>query len=140
MGLPVVAANTGALPELVHHGANGLLFAPDDSADLAACLQRVISDASLRQGMSERALETVIPHDRQHIVAEWQRLYTNLAARLRETYALRRRGSAWRIEHGVSSHLAHRKPARTPAMAVARGRKGKPRRAPRRSWDTSRPT
>ena len=35
-GLPIIAANAMALPELVHHGENGFLFAEDDAHALAA--------------------------------------------------------------------------------------------------------
>ncbi len=35
-GLPVVAANSYALPELVHHGENGYLFQPGNSDELAS--------------------------------------------------------------------------------------------------------
>jgi glycosyltransferase involved in cell wall biosynthesis len=35
VGLPVIAANIGTLRSLVDHGRTGLLFNPDDSADLA---------------------------------------------------------------------------------------------------------
>lgn len=35
-GLPVIASKLGALPEIVKDGVTGLLFAPGDSADLAA--------------------------------------------------------------------------------------------------------
>ena len=42
-GLPVVAARAGALPETV--GGAGLLFSPDDSADLARQVRRVVAPA-----------------------------------------------------------------------------------------------
>ncbi|HEY7832718.1 MAG TPA: glycosyltransferase [Ktedonobacterales bacterium] len=137
VGLPVVAANVGALPELVHHGENGLLFAPDDSTDLTACLERLAGDTALRQRMAACALETVIPHDRQRVVVEWERLYTDLAAHQREALARRRRGKAGRAERGLSPRLGRRAPvhaAATQPMVVTRASKGKTaktRRPPR---------
>lgn len=52
LGVPVIASNRGALPEVV--GDAGLLFDPLDPAALTAALKRVVDDAGLRQAMSER--------------------------------------------------------------------------------------
>jgi len=41
-GVPVAAANGGALPEIVEHGVTGLLFRPQDSVDLAGCISRLV--------------------------------------------------------------------------------------------------
>jgi glycosyltransferase involved in cell wall biosynthesis len=46
-GRPVIAARAGALPELVQHGENGLLFEPGDAADLAAQLRRLLVEPDL---------------------------------------------------------------------------------------------
>lgn len=80
VGLPVVAANAAALPELVRDGANGYLFAPDDSDALAERLSRLVDDAWLRQAMGEEARATAARHDRRLVVHEWQRLYASVAA------------------------------------------------------------
>ncbi len=52
LGVPVIASSRGALPEVV--GDAALLFDPLDPAALAAALTRVIDDAHLRRGMTER--------------------------------------------------------------------------------------
>jgi rhamnosyltransferase len=46
-GLPVVAAKRGALPDIVQDGVNGLLFEPENTADLRRCLARLISEPGL---------------------------------------------------------------------------------------------
>lgn len=56
-GLPVVAVNAGAVPELVEHGANGFLVPPGDSGALAECIERLISSNTLRSDFSRSALE-----------------------------------------------------------------------------------
>jgi glycosyltransferase involved in cell wall biosynthesis len=43
-GVPVIASRLGALPEAIREGQNGLLFAPGDSSELAAVLQRLDRD------------------------------------------------------------------------------------------------
>lgn len=56
-GLPVVAADAGAVPELVENGVDGFLFPPGDAAALAGCLEKLISSGTLRSDLSRRALE-----------------------------------------------------------------------------------
>ena len=46
-GVPVVASRIGALAEKVSEGENGLLFTPDNAAELAQTLQRLIDDPAL---------------------------------------------------------------------------------------------
>src|SRR5207248_7463465 len=41
-GLPVVAANSYALPELVHHGENGYLFQPANSDELPGHIDKLL--------------------------------------------------------------------------------------------------
>jgi len=45
--LPVVAARRGALPEVIRDGVNGLLFEPENAADLRRCLARLIAEPGL---------------------------------------------------------------------------------------------
>ena len=51
IGLPVVASNRGALPEVV--GSAGILVEPDDAEGLAAAIERVLDDAAFSREMSE---------------------------------------------------------------------------------------
>jgi glycosyltransferase involved in cell wall biosynthesis len=55
--LPVVAADTGSLPEIVTHGETGLLFRAGDPHDLARQLRELLEDGGLRArlGASARA-------------------------------------------------------------------------------------
>jgi glycosyltransferase involved in cell wall biosynthesis len=54
VGLPVVASNRGALPEVV--GDAGILVDPEDVRTLSNALEQVLSDPERRRGMSERGL------------------------------------------------------------------------------------
>jgi glycosyltransferase involved in cell wall biosynthesis len=54
-GLPVVAARSGAFPELVEEGRTGLLFEPGDAGALADALARLVGDAGLRRRLGEAA-------------------------------------------------------------------------------------
>jgi glycosyltransferase involved in cell wall biosynthesis len=53
-GVPVVAARSGALPEVL--GDAALFHAPRDAADLAAQIGRLRSDPALREALRERGL------------------------------------------------------------------------------------
>ena len=51
VGLPIVASNVGALPEMVDVPAGGFLMPPDDVAGFADALERLRSDPKLRYDM-----------------------------------------------------------------------------------------
>ena len=55
VGVPVVASNRGALPEVV--GDSGVLVDPESAPDLSAALERVLTDPGMRRLMAERGLE-----------------------------------------------------------------------------------
>lgn len=75
-GLPIVAANAMALPHLVHHGANGYLFEPGNTTDLAAKLTDVLQlpDAELRR-FKEASLKFIEAHDIERTLNTFESLY-----------------------------------------------------------------
>jgi L-malate glycosyltransferase len=56
---PIVATQTGGIPEIVEDGVNGLLAAPRDAASLAAAIVGTLNDESLRQRMGEAGFARV---------------------------------------------------------------------------------
>lgn len=54
-GLPVVAARSGAFPELIEEEHTGLLFERGDATGLAHALERLVGDAGLRRRLGEAA-------------------------------------------------------------------------------------
>ena len=52
-GLPVVVARSGAFPEIVEAGVNGLIFEPGSAEDCAQTLQRLIDDPALRRRLGD---------------------------------------------------------------------------------------
>ena len=83
-GLPVVAANAYALPELVHHEENGFLFQPGDSDEMACQLDLLLGDVELRKRMGQESLKIVSAHDRVKVLDEWEELYRRLAIEFKE--------------------------------------------------------
>jgi glycosyltransferase involved in cell wall biosynthesis len=53
--VPVVGSRIAAIPEVVADGRTGLLFDPGDAADLAATLECLLRDRSLRRSLGEAA-------------------------------------------------------------------------------------
>lgn len=60
LGVPVVAASVGGVPELVEHGRTGTLVPPGDPAALAEGVNRAISDRQDALAMARRAREFAI--------------------------------------------------------------------------------
>lgn len=59
-GVAVVSTSTGAIPELVDHGRNGLLARPADPEDLATQLLLLRDDPVLRRALGEAGRVTVM--------------------------------------------------------------------------------
>lgn len=59
MGVPAVASDISGNSEIVQDGVNGLLFPPGDHAALAARLEAVLKDPSLRARFSENSVALV---------------------------------------------------------------------------------
>ena len=56
VGTPVLAARRGVLADLVRDGENGLLFEPDDVADLARAISQALADPAALRRMGDAAL------------------------------------------------------------------------------------
>jgi glycosyltransferase involved in cell wall biosynthesis len=83
LGVPVVASDRGALPEVV--GAAGILVNPDDGSALAAAMARVLDEPELARQMASSGLEQSMRFSWQ---ASAERLYAAYQA------AHRRRAAA----------------------------------------------
>ena len=57
MGLPAVVSTYGGNPWLIDDGEDGLLFENRDSADLAACIARLMDEPDTLKRMRQRAVE-----------------------------------------------------------------------------------
>lgn len=57
--LPVIATNSGGIPEIIDNGINGLLFEPKNVYELANCLKKIYFEIELRNKIAEKGLEKV---------------------------------------------------------------------------------
>jgi len=80
-GLPVVAVNAMALPELVHDGENGYLFPNGDSQMLAEKVIAILSNQTMRAQMSERSLQIIKDHDINRIIEKYEAIYNEIINR-----------------------------------------------------------
>ncbi len=90
-GLPIVAANSYALPELVHHEKNGFLFQPGDSTQMAAQMDQLLRDQTLRTQMGAESLRIIVAHDRVKVLDQWEDLYRRLAIEFKDAKENRQR-------------------------------------------------
>jgi len=58
-GLPVVVPAAGTFPEWIEQHRGGLLYAPEDVAELAAALGRLVGDAALRRELGRDGWQAV---------------------------------------------------------------------------------
>jgi glycosyltransferase involved in cell wall biosynthesis len=74
-GLPIVAANAGALPELVDDGVNGYLVPPDDPVAFAAAWSRILGSPDQATAFGRASLEVGSRHAEERTFDEYERLY-----------------------------------------------------------------
>jgi len=79
-GLPVIASDTGGIPEVVTAGS-GLLVPPGDDAALAGAIKRVIADKKLRKSMGAAARIRGADFDMSRTVERIMEVYGRLLAR-----------------------------------------------------------
>lgn len=62
-GLPIVSTTAAAIPEVVQHGATGILVPPQDVASLAGALLMLLTDRERRMAYGAAAREAVLQYD-----------------------------------------------------------------------------
>ena len=84
-GLPVVAADAVALPEIVHDGINGFLVPPRNAEALAAAWMSILRSPEIAARMGQQSLAIVREHSETYTFDQYEKLY-------RETVAASRAG------------------------------------------------
>jgi glycosyltransferase involved in cell wall biosynthesis len=78
-GLPVIAADKYALPELVKTGRNGYLFEPMNVAELSGHLSQILGNPELLKTMGTESLAIVQTHSLENSVSNYEKIYNFLA-------------------------------------------------------------
>lgn len=82
-GLPVIASNVGALPEIVIEGETGFLHDPCDLGRLEECLEILLGNPELRRKMGTSArLHTAGKFSREQFVENFERLFSCCGQRI----------------------------------------------------------
>ncbi len=74
-GLPVIAANKYALPELVHHGKNGYLFDPMAVDQLSHYLIEILSNKEKMRQMGDASLNIIQLHSLENAIGSYEKIY-----------------------------------------------------------------
>jgi len=77
-GRPVVASDTGGLPEVVEDGLTGLVVPPARPEPLAAALDRLVADVGLRERMGQAARERVRGYTDSAVSERIERVYRDV--------------------------------------------------------------
>ncbi len=84
VGVPVVASNLGAFPELAREGETGLLVPPNDPTRLAGAVARLLGDGALRERLARQARDRVeARYDLPRMVEETLSVYQDCLTRPR---------------------------------------------------------
>lgn len=78
-GLPVIAADAGALPELVHDGENGYLLPTFDEKRLAEKMMYFASHPDVRTRMGKESRRLSLHHEKRNVLKELEQLYKAIA-------------------------------------------------------------
>jgi glycosyltransferase involved in cell wall biosynthesis len=98
--LPVISFDCRSGPsEIIQHNVDGILTPPEDVNRLADAMNRLISDASMRDQLGKRAGEVTQRFNTEKIMGEWERLLTTLVS----ARGARKKMSKVSIEQGSSA-------------------------------------
>lgn len=75
IGLPVVGANAGALPELIHDGKNGYLVETHDAKMLGDKMNYLAAHPEIRRKMGEESRRLSLAHHKPTVLARLEDLY-----------------------------------------------------------------
>ena len=74
-GLPIIAADAAALPELVENNQNGFLVAPNDPAAFAAAFREILDNPERAEAFGQASLEIGRQHAEEDTFDAYEALY-----------------------------------------------------------------
>lgn len=85
-GIPVVAANTGGISEIIRHGENGLLFSLNDLGEPCASIKRLFKDRSLATQLGQNAAAFIAErYNQESVTNEYEAFYTAACEKIHTT-------------------------------------------------------
>jgi len=77
-GLPIIAANACAAPEIVKNNVNGLLFQPENDKDLADKIIKILKDKQLKKEMAVASLDLAKKYDFNRTTSQMLDIYNSI--------------------------------------------------------------
>lgn len=71
LGLPVVSTDTSGPRDMIHDEVNGLLVRPNDPDDLARAMERLMTDARLRNAFAKKSIEVNNRFSKGSVMSSW---------------------------------------------------------------------
>lgn len=81
VGLPVIATDVGAVPEVIRNGLDGLIVRPGDVRALAGTMDRLMGDPNGRAALGGYARAVLIRFDLDHVLEKWKTLFLDVIRR-----------------------------------------------------------
>lgn len=78
MGLPVVAANVGGIPDLLTDGETALLVSDDDDEAMAKAVERLLGDPGLAERLSANGRKLAARCSWEQVRPQWERVFTEV--------------------------------------------------------------
>lgn len=75
---PLVASATGGTPEVIEHEVTGMLFERDDDAGLAAGIDKLVGNETLRKYIGQQAYENALEKFSKYPAQKLEKLYISL--------------------------------------------------------------
>lgn len=73
-GVPVVASNSGGIPDTITSGENGLLTKEKDSSDIASSIRKVLDDDALRNKLISNGFDTASKYDYKQVASYYKNI------------------------------------------------------------------
>jgi glycosyltransferase involved in cell wall biosynthesis len=77
-GAPIIASNRGGTPEIISHNKNGVLFDPDNPAELSNAILTMQKNPEFKKTITYNAMETVKKYSWENIAKRYLALYRSL--------------------------------------------------------------
>ena len=76
--LPVVATNSGGIPQIIKNNINGLLCEEKNAISLRKCIEQVLYDEELRSRLTEEAYKVILQYSYENIGDWYKNILRNI--------------------------------------------------------------
>ena len=77
-GLPVIASNTGGIPDIIENEKTGILIEPGNAQELASAIERLANDQGLREQLQSAAKEILPKFEISQTSKRYHELYKQI--------------------------------------------------------------